>query len=113
MVFLLTLTCAQNKPIRGFPARKQAPTIKPSLFLSEKDPAPSDPAEEETWRKRLAAAELAFREASLAFDAAGEKQPADAQEIAAARERKAQARLEYLRILRIFTDLVLRGKLPG
>jgi len=64
------------------------------------------------WRKRLVAAELAYKEASLELRMLQEKE-AGSQEIAAARERTSQARLEYLRILRIFTDLVLRGKLPG
>jgi hypothetical protein len=66
-------------------------------------------APEEVWRKRLAVAELAYHEASGALQTAlREHDPA----APAARARKNEARLEYLRVLRIFTDIVLRGKAP-
>jgi hypothetical protein len=84
--------------------------------LSEKDPASSRLEQQEIWRKRLAEAELAFKEASAALAAALKEQARgskDSAHVAAARERKARTRLEYVRILRIFTNLVLRGKLPG
>jgi hypothetical protein len=86
------------------------------LLLSEIDPASSSLAEQEKWRKRLAAAELAYHEAGLALRTALQEEaqrPGDPAAVADARERKERARLEYLRVLRIFTDLVLRGKLPA
>jgi hypothetical protein len=64
------------------------------------------------WRKRLATAELAYRDSSLELRNALRGNPESSPEVAEARERKSQARQEYLRILRIFTDLILRGKVP-
>ena len=78
--------------------------------MSETDPASSGLAQQEIWRKRLVAAELDFQQASIALTAALEEH--DPAIVAAARERKTRARLEYLRVLRIFTDLVMRGKPP-
>ena len=78
--------------------------------MSETDPA-SSLALQEIWRKRLAAAELDFQQASVALKAA--LQEHDLALITAAREKKTRTRLEYLRVLRIFTDLVVRGKAPG
>ena len=74
---------------------------------------------QDTWRAKLAAAENAYH------DAAGRVQvllqehtslaatPDLIPGLRQAREQKAAARAEYLRILRIFTDLVLRGKAPS
>jgi hypothetical protein len=84
--------------------------MKQRHIVSETDPA-SPLAQQEIWRKRLAAAELDFQQASAALTAALEEH--DLALIAAARERKTRTRLEYLRVLRIFTDLVMRGKAPG
>jgi hypothetical protein len=94
------------------PRGKWGPTIDSGLSLSDKDPAPSLPELVEMWRKRLTDAEIAFREADQALRTAQEKKAAGSPEIAAARERKSKARLEYRRILRTFSDLVLRGKRP-
>jgi hypothetical protein len=77
--------------------------------LSEKDPAPSGLKQEEVWRKRLAEAELAYHQASMALEAALRD---DVSAAPALRERKTHARVQYLKVLRIFTDLVLRGKSP-
>ena len=79
------------------------------------DPASSGLPQQEVWRKRLEAAELAFNAASLALATALQDQDrsgSDATGLAGTRARKAKARTEYLRVLRIFTELVLRGKLP-
>jgi hypothetical protein len=92
------------------------PTINQRHILSENDSASSGLPQQEIWRKRLVAAELAFKEASVALAAALEEQARGSKEladVAAARERKTRSRLEYVRLLRIFSDLVLRGKLPG
>jgi hypothetical protein len=86
--------------------------------LSEKDPAPSGLAPQEVWRNRLAAAETVFREAALQLKQAVQQQdlsPSSDESlraVALAHERKHAARREYLRVLRIFTDIVLRGKAP-
>jgi len=81
--------------------------------LSDEDPAPSVPEQEEMWRKRLADAEVEYRNADQALRTAQEQEAAGSPELAAARERKSKARREFRRLLRIFADLVLRGKLPG
>jgi hypothetical protein len=65
--------------------------------------------EQELWRKRLTDAEGRYHEADArlqSLSAAGERTDG-------ARTHKMAAREEYLRILRIFTDLVLRGKSPA
>lgn len=84
--------------------------------MSDTDPALSRLEQQETWRKRLTAAEAAYQRASeelrlalLNRNGAVENAP----EVVAARARKASTRAEYLRILRVFTDLVLRGKSPS
>jgi hypothetical protein len=65
-------------------------------------------AEQDLWRKKLAEAELEYQQAAtclrnLVASSAGAER---------ARAAKMSAREEYLRVLRIFTDLVLRGKSP-
>jgi hypothetical protein len=66
-------------------------------------------AQQEIWRKRLAEAENAYEQAAARLESAlGEDSG-----VAEARQRKQAARAEYLRLLRIFSDLVLRGKMPG
>ena len=82
------------------------------------DPARSRLAQQEIWRQRLRSAEAAYQAAAeelrlalLRNNVAGA--PDGSPDVDAARSRKAAARAEYLRILRIFTDLVLRGKSPS
>jgi len=84
---------------------------------SETDPARSRAAEQEIWRERLCRAEAAYQAAAEELRLAllqrnGSAAPSRGLEPDAARARKAAARAEYLRVLHIFTDLVLRGKLP-
>jgi len=86
--------------------------------VSETDPALSRLAQQETWRKRLNSAESGYQIAAeqlrLALLRKNETTAPDSGlDIVAARSRKADARAEYLRVLRIFTDLVLRGKPPS
>jgi hypothetical protein len=68
----------------------------PTLVLSE----------QEDWRQRLAEAEYRYRQADRELQCSPFLTPDDA------RAHKMAARQEYLRVLRIFTDLVLRGKSP-
>jgi hypothetical protein len=84
--------------------------------LSETDPELSRLAQQENWRKKLSSAESEYQAASEELRQAVLRSNVDGasvQEVDAARERKSRARREYLRILRVFTDLVLRGKSPG
>jgi hypothetical protein len=85
--------------------------------LSETDPSLSRLAQQEIWRKRLGAAESAYQHASeehrltlLRMNGLVTQEPAP--EIVNARARKDDARMEYLRVLRVFSDIVLRGKSP-
>ena len=80
--------------------------------MSEIDFAPSEQAQQEVWRKRLADAEIAYRDASLALENALQIEGEGSSSAAEARDRKNGARVEYLRILRVFSDIVLRGKVP-
>jgi hypothetical protein len=66
-------------------------------------------AEQEIWRKRLAEAENRYEDAAARLESA----LAQDSGVAEARQRKVTARAEYLRLLRIFSDLVLRGKAPA
>jgi len=93
-------------------------TKKDTTILSETDPALSRLAQQEIWRKRLSSAEAAYQavaeELRLALLRNNEAAAPDiGPEVAAAASRKAAARAEYLRVLRVFTDLVLRGKSPA
>ena len=83
--------------------------------LSETDPALSRLAQQERWRQRLANAESEYQHASEELRQAQIRntQGANEPEVTKARERKAAARIEYLRVMRVFTDLVLRGKSPS
>jgi len=65
-------------------------------------------AQQEIWRKRLEEAEAQYEAAAV------DLRSALAQDcgVPEARQRKLAARAEYLRLLRIFSDLVLRGKAP-
>jgi hypothetical protein len=72
----------------------------------------SEQAQQEVWRKRLADAETAFRDASLALENALQIEGEASSSAVATRDRKNGARVEYLRVLRVFSDIVLRGKLP-
>jgi hypothetical protein len=65
-------------------------------------------AQQEIWRKRLAEAETRYEEAAARLQTA----MAEDRGVAEARQRKMAAHAEYLGLLRIFSDLVLRGKAP-
>jgi hypothetical protein len=78
--------------------------------LSETDPAPSCTARHELWRNRLAAAETVYHDAARELREALQEHPDI--EMPELRRRRTEARMEYLRVLRIFTDLILRGKRP-
>jgi hypothetical protein len=73
---------------------------------------------EDFWRERLREARLKYEEASKAFKATwGEhfekRLTADPTiAILRARDIEVQALSEYMRVLKIFTDLVVHGKLP-
>jgi hypothetical protein len=77
--------------------------------LTETDTSALVIAEQELWRKRLAEAEARYHDA----DAALRRLSAEGARTDNARSDKFAAREEYLRVLRIFTDLVLRGKSPA
>jgi hypothetical protein len=82
------------------------------------DPALSRLAQQEIWRKRLCRAEVAYQDAAEELRLAlqrkdGTAAPEIGPELRSARSRKTAAREEYLRVLRVFTDLVLRGKSPA
>jgi hypothetical protein len=65
----------------------------------------------EACRKRLAEAEIRYREAIQLHQEAIESGK-DTAAVAAAAERKSVARQECQRMLRVFSDLVVRGKQP-
>jgi len=65
-------------------------------------------SQQEIWRKRLDEAERSYEEAARELQAA----LAAGTAVAEARERKSRARAECLRLLKIFSDLVLRGISP-
>ena len=73
------------------------------------DTSPTELTEQELWRKRLTDAEARYHEA----DANLQRLTRTGERNEGARAHKMAAREEYLRILRIFTDLVLRGKSPA
>jgi hypothetical protein len=76
--------------------------------LSESDLADPGRVAQEVWRKRLEEAENRYEEAAVQLETAR----AAGRGVDEARERKMLARAAYLRVLRIFSDLVLRGKAP-
>ena len=65
--------------------------------------------QQEIWRKQLGEAETRYEDAAARLQTA----LVEDRGIAEARQAKMAARGEYLRLLRIFSDLVLRGKAPG
>jgi hypothetical protein len=65
--------------------------------------------EQDLWRGRLVDAETRYHVA----DDDLQRLSASGCRTEGARAHKIQAREEYLRVLRIFTDLVLRGKSPA
>lgn len=71
----------------------------------------SGESDQEEWRRRLAEAESRYHEAQREYAAARDLGLGD-EAIAKADERKRAARTEYHRILRIFSDMVVRGKRP-
>jgi hypothetical protein len=64
--------------------------------------------QQEIWRKRLEAAENKYEDAAVRLQEALDRDCG----VAEARQAKMTAHAEYLRVLRIFSDLVLRGRLP-
>ena len=66
-------------------------------------------AQQDFWRGRLADTEARYQVA----DADLQRLSASGARTDGARAHKMEAREEYLRVLRIFTDLVLRGKAPA
>lgn len=79
--------------------------------MSANEAGDPDESEVEVWRKKLAEAEQKYRDGITAFVAAsGGGSP---EEIAAAAKRRDEARQEFHRMLRIFSDLVIRGRSPG
>jgi len=77
-------------------------------MVSEEDLADPGMAQQEIWRRQLEEAENRYEEATAQLELA----LAEDRGVADARQRKLAARAEYLRLLRIFSDLVLRGKAP-
>jgi hypothetical protein len=79
--------------------------------MSGHEADPSGDSLLEACRERLAEAERRYREAvqsHMEFVESGK----DAAAIAATVERKSAARQEYHRLLRVFSDMVVRGKRP-
>jgi hypothetical protein len=80
--------------------------------------SPSRQELEEIWRQRVRQARLRYEDASAAFRSTwGEhfetRLSADPMHaIQQARKVESQALTEYVRVLKIFTELVLRGKAP-
>lgn len=68
-------------------------------------------AEEERWRTRVRAAKQRFDLAVA--EAARALRESDAATVEMTRAMEEHARGEYLRELQIFTDLIVRGKMPG
>jgi hypothetical protein len=68
---------------------------------------------EDAWRARVENSRLRYQEATTRY---GEllKQQRDGPEspLAHARHAESAALVEYLRVLRLFTDLIVQGKLP-
>ena len=63
---------------------------------------------QEIWRQRLEEAERKYEDAATELQSALSRNSG----VVEARQQKMAARAEYLRLLRIFSDLVLRGKVP-
>ena len=76
--------------------------------MPESDLAGPGSTAQESWRKRLKEAENRYEEAAVQLESAR----AAGCRVDEAQERKTLARADYLRLLRIFSDLVLRGKAP-
>lgn len=75
------------------------------------NPAGAVDSREEAWRRRLAEADNRYREALRAYAEA--EVLGDRAAIAAAAEHRTVVRQEYQRTLRIFSDMVIRGKRPS
>jgi hypothetical protein len=71
----------------------------------------SGEADQEDYRRQLAEAEARYHDALREYTAAVDLRMGD-EALALAEERKRTARAEYHRILRIFSDMVVRGKRP-
>ena len=79
--------------------------------MSANEAGSSGESDAEIWRKKVADAERKYRKALSDFIAASVSGSDEA--IAAAAKRRDEAREEFHRVLRIFSDLVIRGRLPG
>jgi hypothetical protein len=79
--------------------------------MTSDQPASSDSLDSDECRRRLAEAEASYRKALREHLMAVESGK-DPEAIAEAELRKQTARLEYHRMLRVFSDLVVRGKRP-
>ncbi len=79
--------------------------------MSENQQEESRWEQQEVWRRRLLDAESRYHQATQEYAAAVELGRGE-DEIQAAAGRKAAAREEYHRMLRIFSDFVVRGKRP-
>ena len=77
--------------------------------MTETDGSASRLARQELWRKRLAEAESRYHDTVVCLQVLVEAGTVNE----SARANRAAARTEYLRILRIFTDLVLRDIDPA
>jgi hypothetical protein len=76
--------------------------------MSGKDAESSSDSPLEACRRRLDAAEKRYHEAVNAFEAAAAGN--DKAALKAAEERRNATRQEYRQLLRVFSDLVIRGK---
>jgi hypothetical protein len=79
--------------------------------MSANEPVGPDESAAELWRKRLAEAERNYRNEMQAFVAATGSEKSE--DVEAAARRRDEAREEFHRLLRIFSDLVIRGRTPG
>ena len=76
--------------------------------MADRESSGGEPEELEIWRRKLAQAEVGYADAAAGLEHAIARNDG----VAVAVTRKRAARQEYLRLLRIFSDLVLRGKPP-
>jgi len=87
--------------------------------MNGQGPAVNPPDVEELWRSRLAAAKAGYETAVAQFRTASEDfrsnhtpSPDGGFSVHLAIAAESSARKEYMRVLRLFTDLVLYGKIP-
>jgi hypothetical protein len=87
--------------------------------MDERGPVINPQDVEELWRGRLAAAKASYESAVTRFRTASEDfrsrhtpSPDGGFNVHLAIAAESSARKEYMRVLRLFTDLVLYGKIP-